>query len=92
MKVDDFLRMGFASSVKVDKTFICEEKDKGAKLNRITIINIPTDSIALKLEHISMEGLTAKSIVKKLGYNQHCDYVIVTPDKCVFIEMKSNPN
>lgn len=76
----------------VRNSLTCQEKDNGARLKEVTVVNIPDGSLVMKLEHIAINGLVRKpGVEKKWGFNQHSDYVIATPDKCVFIEMKSNP-
>ncbi len=95
MKANDLIDAIFANAGKlpiVNGEVKCLEYDAKAKLQEVTIVNVPNDSIVLKLEHIAMNGLVRKAgIEKEWGFNQHSDFVIVTPDKCVFIEMKSNP-
>lgn len=95
MKADDFLSVGLANAERCNpgiSSFDCVESDKNAVLKKVTVVNMPEDTLVLKLEHIGLEGIVRdKSIPKKWGYNQHSDYVFITADKCIFIEMKSNP-
>ena len=90
MKTDDFLSVGLANAVRFNpgiSSFDCVEADKNAVLKKVTVVNMPEDTLVLKLEHIGFEGIVRdKSIPKKWGYKHHSDYVFITADKCFFID------
>lgn len=95
MRNEDFIDTIFAGAGRYPlsgNSVICRENDNGARLKEVTVVNLPAGSLVMKLEHIALNHLVEKrGVEKKWGFNQHSDYVIATSDKCVFIEMKSNP-
>lgn len=71
MKTDDFLSVGLANAERCNpgiSSFDCVESDKNAVLKKVTVVNMPEDTLVLKLEHIGLEGIVRdKSIPKKWG-------------------------
>ena len=68
-------------------TFLLEEKDKSATLRRVSLCDIPFDSLIVKMDKIRFNNLLKDR--KDWGFNKHSDYLIITDDKLVYIEMKS---
>ena len=68
-------------------TFLLEEKDTSATLNKVSICNIPFGALIIKMDKIEFVKLFKTT--KAWGFNKHSDYLIITDDKLIFIEMKS---
>ncbi len=67
---------------------ILEERDNNASLKRITICDIPNGALIVKMDnHVRFSNFIRDQ--KAWGFNKHSDYLIITNDKIVFIEMKS---
>lgn len=66
--------------------FLLEEHDGAATLKKVTVCDIPVGSLVIKMDNkVKFE----KFLKDQWGFNKHCDYLIVTEDKMVFIELKS---
>ena len=68
-------------------TFLLEEKDTSATLNKVSICNVPIGALIIKMDVIEFDKLFKTT--KAWGFNKHSDYLIITDDMLVFIEMKS---
>ncbi len=64
-----------------------KEESKDATLKLVYICDVPFGSLIIKMDKIRFEKFLNDN--QKLGFNKHSDYLIVTEDKLVFIEMKS---
>lgn len=67
--------------------FILKESGDNATLTEITMCDIPLNSLIIKMDKVKFHNLLKDD--KTWGFNKHSDYLIVTNDKLVFIEMKS---
>lgn len=68
--------------------FLLEEKDKHATLKKVTLCNIPNGSLIIRMgNNVKFSNFLKDQ--RTWGYNKHSDYLIITNDKIVFIEMKS---
>lgn len=70
MKADDFLSVGLANAVRCNpgiSSFDCVESDKNAVLKKVTVVNMPEDTLVLKLEHIGLEGIVRDKSIPKSG-------------------------
>lgn len=67
---------------------ILEERDNSATLKKITICDIPNDALIVKMDN-NVRFSNFLRDQKAWGFNKHSDYLIITNDKIVFIEMKS---
>ena len=65
--------------------FKLKESGKDATLKEVTLINIPNDSLIVKMDDVKFHNL----FIDKWGFNKHSDYMVITDDKIIFIEMKS---
>ncbi len=65
--------------------FKLKESGKDATLKEVTLINIPNDSLIVKMDGVKFDKL----FIDKWGFNKHSDYMVITNDKVIFIEMKS---
>lgn len=67
-----------------------KETDKGAKLKRVDIFDVPEESVLIKLDRAEPPHSLFK---KEKGKCRRCDYVLITKTKykhiMLFIEMKS---
>jgi hypothetical protein len=68
-------------------TFTLEEKDKSATLRKVFLCDIPSESLIVKMDNIRFNNFLKDQ--KTWGFNKHSDYLIITSDKLVFIEIKS---
>lgn len=68
-------------------TYLLKETDKSATLNKVYLCDIPYDSLIVKMDRIRFDKFLKDR--KDWGFNKHSDYLIITNDKLVFIEMKS---
>lgn len=68
-------------------SFILEEKEDDATLRAVTLCDIPKGALVVKMDKIRFNNFLIDK--KEIGFNKHSDYIIVTDDKVVFIEMKS---
>jgi len=66
-------------------TFLLEETDQSATLRKVSLCDIPCDSLIVKMDKIKFNNF----LKDQWGFNKHSDYLIITNDKLVFIEMKS---
>lgn len=66
--------------------YVLEEKDKSASLRRVTMCDIPIGSLVIRMDNKVHFNNFLKD---KWGFNKHSDYLIVTEDKLVFVELKS---
>lgn len=71
-------------------TYVLKEKDRDATLNKVTICDIPENTLFIKMDPIRFNKFFIDN--KEWGFNKHSDYLIVTQDRLVFIEMKSRKN
>ena len=62
------------------------EKDESAKLRKVNILDLPSNTMVLALDKIKTDTLFQKG----KGQNTRCDYLIITDDKVIFVEMKSH--
>lgn len=67
--------------------FLLEETDPHATLKQVNLCDIPTGSLIIKMEATRFSNLLKDN--KTWGFNKHSDYLIVTDNDMVFIEMKS---
>lgn len=72
-------------------SYILKEKDPGAKLQTVSVEEIPNNTLIWQIENIALNGFLNPGAAKKWAYNKHGDYVMLTDNDCVFIELKSNP-
>ena len=56
-------------------------------LREVTVFGLPADAYAVKLDPIKVDKLF--NCVKEWGFNKHGDYLIVTDNELVVVEMKS---
>ena len=68
-------------------TYLLKETGKDAILNKVYLCDIPCDSLIVKMDNIKFDKFFKAQ--NGWGFNKHCDYLIVTDDKLVFIQMKS---
>lgn len=71
----------------VDGEIVLVESDPGATLKEVTVFGLPADAYAVKLDPIKVNKLF--NCVKEWGFNKHGDYLIVTDNALVVVEMKS---
>lgn len=70
-----------------NNTLTLKENGTQATLRSITIENLPIDSFAIKIDDFKVHNVFKGK--NGWGYNRHSDYVIITPNILIFIEMKS---
>lgn len=70
-----------------DGCALLKETGKEATLTDVTICDLPADALVIKMDKTKFNGFLLDK--KEWGYNKHSDYLIVTGDKLVFVEMKS---
>lgn len=63
------------------------EKDNNATLRKVVLCDVPFGALIVKMDDIKFSNFLKDR--KEWGFNKHSDYLIVTNDKLVFIEMKS---
>ena len=68
-------------------SFLLEEKGDDATLRAVSMCDIPKDALIVKMDKVRFNNFLIDR--KEIGFNKHCDYIIITDDKIVFIEMKS---
>lgn len=68
-------------------SFLLEEKGDDATLRAVTMCDIPKDALIVKMDKVRFNNFLIDR--KEIGLNKHSDYLIITDDKAVFIEMKS---
>ena len=68
-------------------SFLLEEKGAEATLRAVTMCDIPKDALIVKMDDIRFYKLLIDR--KEIGFNKHSDYLIITDDKAVLIEIKS---
>lgn len=66
---------------------LLRETGRDATLTNITICDLPANALVIKMDKTRFNGFLLDK--KEWGYNKHSDYLIVTDDKLVFVEMKS---
>lgn len=98
MTKDELLSIGFgkaslctATELNPRNRFELVETDPQAKLKKVIVSDIPEGALVCRLEHVALTGLTNAPTEKGWSYNKHCDYLIISDNSCIFIEMKSNP-
>ena len=64
-----------------------EENGNDATLRKVYMCDIPSEALIIKLDKIKFLKFFKEN--NGWGFNKHSDYLIVTDDKLVFIEMKS---
>lgn len=64
-----------------------KENTSNATLKSVVLCDIPTGALVVKMDGIKFSNFLIDK--KEWGYNKHSDYLIITDDKLVFIEMKS---
>lgn len=75
------------ATISQNRTLVLTEHGDQATLRKITIENLPNDTFAIKIDKFKVQNVFNQE--KEWGYNKHGDYVIVTKDILIFIEMKS---
>mgnify|MGYP007067619510 CR=1 FL=1 len=68
-------------------TYTLEETDKNATLKNVYMCDIPNGSLIVKMDKIRFNNFLKDQ--KVWGFNKHSDFLIITDDKLVFIELKS---
>lgn len=68
-------------------SFLLEEKGDDATLRAVTMCDIPKDSLIVKMDKVRFNNFLIDR--KAVGFNKHSDYLIITDDKAVLIEIKS---
>ena len=68
-------------------TFTLEEKGDDTTLRSVTLCDIPLGALIIKMDKIRFSNFLIDK--KEIGFNKHSDYLVITDDKVVFIEMKS---
>lgn len=68
-------------------SFVLNETKQDATLREVTICDIPIGAMIIKMEDAEFTGFLKPN--KQWGYNKHPECVIVTDNKMIFIEMKS---
>ena len=69
-----------------DGHFILIESDPNATLREVTMCDIPQNALIIKMDN----KIKFNNFLKdQWGFNKHSDFLIVTDDKLVFIEIKS---
>ena len=67
---------------------LLKETDKSATLTDVTICDIPKNALVVKMDNnVRFSNFFLDK--KEWGYNKHSDYLIITDDKLVLVEMKS---
>lgn len=66
--------------------YTLEESDRSATLRKIVICDLPQEALIIKMDNKVRFNNFLKD---QWGFNKHSDFLIVTDDKLVFIEMKS---
>lgn len=69
--------------------YVMRETGSDATLKEVTIRDIPENSLVIKMDKIKFTNLFNSNVIKSWGFNKHSDYLIVTQDRLVFVEMKS---
>lgn len=64
-----------------------EENGRDATLRKVYMCDIPSGALIIKLDGIKFSKFLIEN--GSWGFNKHSDYLIITDDKLVFIEMKS---
>lgn len=67
--------------------FLLEEPDKSATLKKIHMCDIPNGALIVKMDKTKFNNFLKDQ--KTWGFNKHSDYLIITNDKIVFVELKS---
>lgn len=70
-------------------TYTLKENGDKATLTNVTMCDIPLNALIVKMDGIKFEKFFNNKIIKDWGFNKHSDYLIITRDRLVFIEMKS---
>ena len=68
-------------------SYLLEETGADATLRAVTMCDIPENALIVKMDKVRFHHFLSDE--KRIGFNKHSDYIIVTDDKIVFIEMKS---
>lgn len=68
-------------------TYTLVELDKCATLKTVHICDIPCNSLIIKMDKTKFNNFLKDQ--KEWGFNKHSDYLIITDDKLIFIELKS---
>lgn len=71
----------------ISGSFLLKETDSSATLTDVTMCDIPANAMVVKMDKVRFCNFFIDK--KEWGYNKHSDYLIVTDDKLVFVEMKS---
>ena len=74
-------------SVCSSGSYLLEEKGDDATLRAVTMCDIPQNALVIKMDKVRFSNFLIDR--KEIGFNKHSDYIIVTDDKIVFIEMQS---
>jgi hypothetical protein len=74
-----------------NQTAILEENDSSAKLKKVEIIDVPDNSILIKIDY----GKPYENFRSENGHRRRCDYLLIARldnnnKRLLFIEMKSN--
>lgn len=64
-----------------------EEKTSAATLRKVYMCDIPFGALIIKLDGIKFSKFIKDN--SSWGFNKHSDYLIITNDRLIFIEMKS---
>ncbi|MDE5693705.1 MAG: hypothetical protein K2I09_07295 [Duncaniella sp.] len=84
----DTLRLRFSNVVRVsDGELQLLETGNDATLREVIVTGLPDDAYAVKIDPIKVQKLF--SCEKDWAYNKHGDYLIVTDNELIVVEMKS---
>ena len=72
----------------VNGSYLLKETDSSATLTDVTMCDIPANALIVKMDK-KVRFSNFFQDKKEWGYNKHSDYLIVTDDKLLFVEMKS---
>lgn len=71
----------------ISDTYTLKETDRSATLKTVHMCDIPRNSLIVKMDKIKFNNFLKDQ--KTWGFNKHSDYLIITDEKLVFIELKS---
>lgn len=68
--------------------FLLEEKDRSATLKKVSLCDVPKGALVVRMDNkVGFHHFLKDQ--KSWGFNKHSDYLVITQDKLVFIELKS---
>ncbi len=87
--INEYFNDFFDQGIQVDSSNMISLNEKGdsAKLKNVKIDMISTYSKVIKSDKVSIENLFNRA---GKGQRTHCDYLIITNNKVIFIELKSS--